>query len=225
MANILLVEDEPELAAIMSTWLTRAKHFVKVIEHGDEAVSEIQSAKDLYELLILDITLPGRDGFEICEYYRTSRGRAPVLVVSARDTLHDKEQAFTLGADDYITKPFDLKEMILRVAALLRRSLIPAHEILESRDIKMNLVESTVTKCGAPVHLTPQEYNLLMFFLKHPNEVFSSEHLLRLVWNPGSSAMNDTVRGHVKRLRRKFDSPGKPPIIQNVYGFGYRLNK
>jgi DNA-binding response OmpR family regulator len=224
MANILLVEDEPELATIVSTWLSRSNHFVKVIEHGDEAVSEIQAAKDLYELLILDITLPGRDGFEICEYYRTSQGRAPVLIVSARNTLNDKEQAFTLGADDYITKPFDLKEMTLRVAALLRRSLIPAHEILESRDIRMNLTESTVTKSGASVRLTPQEYNLLMFFLKHPNEVFSSDHLLRLVWNPTTSAMNDTVRGHIKRLRRKLESPGKPPLIQNVYGFGYRLN-
>jgi DNA-binding response OmpR family regulator len=224
MARILLVEDEPELATIMSNWLTRCEHSVKVIDHGDEAVSEIRAAKDHYELLILDITLPGRDGFEICEFYRKNRGRAPVMVVSARHALDDKEQAFTLGADDYITKPFDLKEMSLRVSALLRRSLIP-EDILESRDIRMNVAERTVTKSGALVRLTPQEYNLLMFFLKHPNEVFSSDHLLRLAWDSDTIAADDTVRGHIKRLRKKLETPGKPPLIKNVYGFGYRLNK
>jgi DNA-binding response OmpR family regulator len=183
------------------------------------------AAKDLYELLILDITLPGRDGFEICEYYRSNQGRAPVMVVSARHAYDDKEQAFTSGADDYITKPFDLKEMSLRVAALLRRSLIPEQEVLESRDIRMNAAERAVTKSGSLVRLTPQEYNLLMFFLQHPNEVFSSDRLLRLVWKSDAIEANDTVRGHIKRLRRKLETPGKTPLIQNVYGFGYRLNK
>jgi DNA-binding response OmpR family regulator len=225
MARILLVEDEPELATIMSNWLSRSDHSVKVIDHGEKAVSEIKAAKDSYELLILDITLPGCDGFEICQYYRTNKGRAPVMFVSARHALDDKEQAFTLGADDYITKPFDLKEMSLRVAALLRRSLIPAEEILESRDIRMNIAERTVTKSGALVRLTPQEYNLLMFFLKHPNEVFSSDQLLRLAWDRDTIAANDTVRGHIKRLRKKLETPGKPPLIKNLYGFGYRLNK
>jgi DNA-binding response OmpR family regulator len=224
MAKILLVEDEPELAKMMASWLSRDEHLVKIFQHGDEALLEIKEAKERYELLIMDITLPGRDGFEICKFYRNHKGNAPVLVVSARGSISDKEQAFNLGADDYITKPFDLKELNLRVKALLRRSVLTDQEVIGIRDIRLNTADCSVTKSGLSVHLTPQEFYLLMFFLRNPNQVFSSDDLLRLVWGPTTCAMNDTVRGHVKRLRQKLETKGEPTLISNVYGFGYKLN-
>jgi DNA-binding response OmpR family regulator len=223
VAKILLVEDEPDLAQIVATSLQRAQHFVKVIQHGDQAVAEIRVAKDNYELLIMDLMLPGRDGFEICRFYRYNMGTAPILVVTARQSIQDKEKAFSAGADDYLTKPFQLKELHLRVSSLLRRSGVA--DILEIRDIKLNMSDCSVTKAGSPIHLSPRELQLLGFLLKNPNQVFSPDELLRLVWGSRQRAMNDTVRGHVKRLRQKLDSQGQPSIISNVYGIGYKLQK
>lgn len=176
-----------------------------------------------YDVIILDILLPGMNGLEICRQYRKSRGMTPILMVTAKNTVEDKEAGLDAGADDYITKPFALKELAARVRALLRRGQSLPSNQLHIRDIIIDPVDYTVSKAGQQIHLMPQEFRLLEFLARHPNQVFSAEELLASVWESDTPAMLDTVRGHIKRIRRKLDTPGEQSIITNVYGVGYKL--
>ncbi|MBX9721293.1 MAG: response regulator transcription factor [Candidatus Obscuribacterales bacterium] len=221
MAKILLVEDEHDLAQLMCGWLQREHHLVETFENGIDAYGTIQVNK--YDVIILDILLPGMNGLEICRQYRKSRGMTPILMVTAKNTVEDKEAGLDAGADDYITKPFALKELAARVRALLRRGQSLPSNQLHIRDIVIDPVDYTVSKSGQQIHLLPQEFRLLEFLARHPNQVFSAEELLASVWESDTPAMLDTVRGHIKRIRRKLDTPGEQSIITNVYGVGYKL--
>ncbi|MDR3617619.1 MAG: response regulator transcription factor [Candidatus Obscuribacterales bacterium] len=223
MAKILLVEDEPDLATLMAGWLTQHEHDVEILSNGEVAFERIKSQNQDYELLILDLMLPGKNGIEICQEYRRNAGSAPVLIVTARNGIASKEQAFEQGADDYVTKPFHLKELAARVSALLRRGNLPLNTVIRVRDIILDVNECKVTKSGKSVHLTPQEFHLLEFFFKNPNRVFSAKELLAKAWGQADDLMEDTVRGHIKRIRRKLDSKNANSLIVNVYGFGYKL--
>jgi DNA-binding response OmpR family regulator len=224
-ARILLVEDEPDLASLVRDWLTRDEHQVDVVARGDEAIAKMREDSNKYELIILDLMLPGSNGFEVCRTYRsTMLGTAPILVLTAKDTIADKETGFSAGADDYMTKPFHLKELSARVWALLRRSVQQPNQTLKVQDVELDSHERKVRKGSDFVHLSPREFHLLEFFMRHPNQVFSSEALLDHVWSPDSDALTDTVRGHINRLRKKLDTPGTPSLITNHYGFGYKLN-
>lgn len=223
MARILLVEDEPHLAKLMADWLERDLHTVDRAEDGYQALSMLETNLNNYDVIVLDIMLPGKDGIDICQSYRRAQGTARILMATAKDTIDDKEKGFKAGADDYITKPFHLKELSARVCALLRRGLLITNEPLKFRDIVLDQFERKVVKGGKEVHLSPKEFHLLEFFMKNPSHVFSSRAILEHVWEPGSDSMDDTIRGHINRLRRKLDTPGKPSIISNVYGFGYKL--
>jgi DNA-binding response OmpR family regulator len=222
MAKILLVEDEHDLAQLMCNWLVqREQHQVQILENGSEAYAAIQTGK--FDVIILDIMLPGMSGLEICRDYRKSCGMTPVLMVTARNTIEDKECGLDAGADDYITKPFALKELAARVRALLRRGTSLPSNQLSIRDIIIDPVDYKVTKAGKLIHLLPQEFRLLEFLARHPNQVFSAEELLASVWESDTLAMLDTVRGHIKRIRKKLDEPNQQSIITNVYGVGYKL--
>jgi two-component system OmpR family response regulator len=223
MAKVLLIEDEPDLAKLIKDWLARYDHCVDVVGNGDEAMNTLRLNKNRYEIIILDLMLPGRSGLDVCKAYRANSGNAPVLMITAKDGIEDKEAGFAVGADDYMTKPFHLKELTVRIAALLRRSILLPSKLLKVRDIELDPSERTVKKSGNEVHLSPKEFHLLHFFMKHPNQVFSSDDLIESVWEPDTDAMNDTIRGHINRLRRKLDSEGQQSIISNVYGFGYKL--
>ena len=221
MAKILLVEDELDLAQLMCGWLQREHHLVESLSNGLDAYSTIQMNK--YDVIILDIMLPGMNGLDICKQYRKSHGMTPILLVTAKNTVEDKEAGLDAGADDYITKPFALKELAARVRALLRRGpSLPSNQ-LNIRDIVIDPVDYKVTKSGNKVKLLPQEFRLLEFLARHPNQVFSAEELLASVWESDTPAMLDTVRGHIKRIRQKLDNPGEQSIITNVYGVGYKL--
>ena len=222
MAKILLVEDEHDLAQLMSRWLVqREKHEVETLENGNEAYETLQ--KNRYDVIVLDILLPGMNGLDICRHFRQSCGTTPILMVTAKNTIEDKECGLDAGADDYITKPFDLKELAARVRALLRRGAsLPSNQV-SIRDIVIDPVNHKVTRSGVQIHLLPQEFRLLEFLARHPNQVFSAEDLLASVWESDTLAMLDTVRGHIKRIRKKFDDSGQPSIITNVYGVGYKL--
>jgi DNA-binding response OmpR family regulator len=222
MAKILLVEDEHDLAQLISGWLQqREHHLVETLDNGTEAYTTIQANK--YDVIILDIMLPGMNGLEICKQYRKSRGMTPILMVTAKNTIEDKECGLDAGADDYITKPFALKELAARVRALLRRGPSMPSNQLHIRDVVIDPVDYTVTKSGEQIHLLPQEFRLLEFLARHPNQVFSAEDLLASVWESDTPAMLDTVRGHIKRIRKKLDSADQQSIITNVYGVGYKL--
>ena len=222
MAKVLLVEDEHDLAHLICDWLQhREHHLVERLDNGSDALCNLQMNK--YDVVILDIMLPGMNGLEICRQYRKGKGMTPILLLTAKNTIEDKELGLDVGADDYITKPFALKELAARVRALLRRGPSLPSNKLQIRDIVIDPSDFKVTKAGTEVKLLPQEFRLLEFFARHPNQVFSADELMASVWESDTPAMLDTVRGHVKRIRKKLDDPDSRSIITNVYGVGYRL--
>ncbi len=221
MAKVLLVEDEVDLSSLINNWLAREHHLVEVVHDGATALHRLKVAK--YDVIILDVMLPGMSGFDVCREFRQSRGATPILFLTAKTSLQDKEMGFMAGADDYLTKPFHLKELEFRVKALLRRGVVSGSNIFQLGDIQVDSDQHKVLKNGAEVHLLPKEFRLLEFFVRHPQRVFSPEELLENVWESDTSAHNDSVRGHITRLRKKLDTPGEPSIIATVYGVGYKL--
>jgi len=221
MAKVLLVEDEQDLAALIHNWLAREHHLVEVAHDGPTAMHLLKVTS--YDVIILDVMLPGMSGIEICKQFREINGATPVLMLTARSSLKDKEMGFTAGADDYLTKPFHLKELEFRLKALLRRGAVTHSNIFHINDITIDTDMHHVNKSGSEVHLLPKEFRLLEYFVRHPHRVFSADELLEHVWESDSAAQNDTVRGHIKRLRKKLDTPGEPSIIETVYGVGYKL--
>ncbi|MDZ4832296.1 MAG: response regulator transcription factor [Candidatus Melainabacteria bacterium] len=221
MAKVLLVEDEVDLSSLINNWLAREHHLVEVVHDGATALHRLKVAK--FDVIILDVMLPGMSGFDVCREFRQSRGATPILFLTAKTSLQDKEMGFLAGADDYLTKPFHLKELEFRVKALLRRGVVAGSNIFELGDIQVDSDQHKVLKNGAEVHLLPKEFRLLEFFVRHPQRVFSPEELLENVWESDTSAHNDSVRGHITRLRKKLDTPGEPSIIATVYGVGYKL--
>jgi two-component system OmpR family response regulator len=145
-------------------------------------------------------------------------------MLTAKSSIEDKEEGFGVGADDYLTKPFHLKELAARVRVLLRRPLTEHATTLRAGDVVLDPIECKVLKNGQEVHLLPKEYRLLEFLMRHPNHVFSAEVLFNRVWESDTTAALDTVRGHIMRLRTKLDTPGMPSIISTVRRLGYKLN-
>jgi DNA-binding response OmpR family regulator len=221
MAKILIVEDERDLAGLVRNWLSRENHLVEQAENGLDALARMEVSK--FDVIILDLMLPGMSGMEVCKRFRQKSGQTPILMLTAKDAVEDKEAGLDAGADDYLTKPFHLKELAARVRALLRRGISRPGNTLKLRDIEIDTTECLVTKNGQDVHLLPKEFRLLEFLVRHPNHVFSAEELLASVWESDTSALLDTVRGHITRLRKKLDSPDGPSIISTVYGMGYKV--
>jgi DNA-binding response OmpR family regulator len=221
MGKILVVEDEADLAKLVRNWLERDKHLVEVIDNGFEALTHLQINK--FDVIILDLMLPELSGMEVCRRYRQGKGKTPILMLTAKNSVEDKEAGLDAGADDYLTKPFNMKELAARVRALIRRASDHPNSMYTLRDIEIDASEYRVTKAGAEIHLLPKEFRLLEFLVRHPHQVFSAEDLLASVWESDTSALLDTVRGHIKRLRKKLDTPGQSSIISTVYGIGYRI--
>ncbi len=222
MAKILLVEDEPDLAKLVHDWLTAELHLVEISNNGQDALRCLEM--NSYDLMILDLLLPGLDGISVCRTYRSKLGTMPILMLTAKSSLDEKEEGLDAGADDYLTKPFHLRELAARVRVLLRRPPLVIYSELSVGNVVMNLSECKVTKAGREVHLLPKEYRLLEFLLRHPRQVFSSELLFNRVWESDTSACLDTVRAHIMRLRSKLDTAGKPSIIETVPRVGYRIH-
>lgn len=221
MAKILVVEDERDLASLVTNWLKRDHHLVEMVGDGATALRQLEMNR--YDVIILDLMLPGMDGMEICRRYRRSHGTTPILMLTAKDTVDDRAVGLDAGADDYLTKPFHLKELAARVRALLRRGDSKPGNVLKIRDVVIDTNEYRCTKAGKEVHLLPKEFRLLEFLVRHPNQVFSAEDLLSSVWESDTPALLDTVRGHIKRLRKKLDSPDERSMISTVYGLGYKI--
>ncbi len=222
MAKILLVEDEADIAGLVRDWLESELHLVESVDDGRDALHCLLA--NSYDLVILDLLLPGLSGIEVCRQYRLKRGSTPILMLTAKTSIDDKEEGFCVGADDYLTKPFHLKELAARVRVLLRRPLTEHVLQLSVGDVVLDTIECKVLKAGQEVHLLPKEYRLLEFLLRHPNHVYSAEALFDRVWESDTNAALDTVRGHIMRLRSKLDTPGKPSFISTVRRLGYKLN-
>lgn len=224
MAKILIVEDEADLAELVKNWLVKDHHLVEIADDGLEALIRMETNN--YDVVILDIMLPSVNGMEICKRYRKSGGSAGIIMVTAKGHVDDKETGLDSGADDYMTKPFQLKELAARVRAVLRRNHGQAQDVMRFRDLEIDVNEFKVMKGGHEVHLLPKEFRLLeFFFLRHPHQVFSAEDILSSVWESDTEALLDTVRGHITRVRKKLDTAGTPSIIATVYGVGYKLGE
>ncbi len=221
MSKILLVEDELDLSNQIKDWLAREHYLVETQDNGEMASHQLRVSK--YDLIILDWQLPGMSGLEICKKYRSLGGKSPVLMLTARSTVDDKEQGLDAGADDYLCKPFHLKELSARVRALIRRSSSESANILHLGEISLDPSARRVLKGANEIRLEPKEFALLEFLLRNRNVVFSADALLDRVWESDTSVSPDSIRTYIKALRKKLDASGRPSLITTVHGLGYRL--
>ncbi|EFO79424.1 OmpR subfamily [Oscillochloris trichoides DG-6] len=230
MAYILLVDDEDDLLWVVGRSLYDDGHTVRMAHDGEEALDMAQRQRP--DLIILDVAMPKMDGFELCHtlHTRSNLADVPVLFLTGRNTIEDRLRGFEEGADDYLTKPFDLRELKARIKALLRRSPNNPHlssrsAVLRAGSLTLDLHTCQAEVAGSPVQLTPAEFDLLGYLMRHPNEVCSSERLLREVWNyTPETAEPGLVRWHVMNLRAKIEpDPRRPVHICTVPRHGYIL--
>ncbi len=221
MAKILVVEDETDLAVPIRDWLTREQHLVELVDNGAEALDRLRVYK--FDLIVLDLMIPAVNGMEVCKRFRHNGGATPILMLTAKSAIEDKEAGLDAGADDYLTKPFHLKELSARVRALLRRHSQPSSRELKVGELVLDTVARTVTFKGEEIHFVPREFSLLEFLMRHTNQVFSAEALLDRVWASDTMASPDTIRTYIKILRKKLGGEGKDSYIRTVHGVGYKL--
>jgi len=223
MAKILIVEDDAAVSGLIEDYCKREHHAVEAVASGIEASERLKLFH--YDLIILDWQLPDLSGIEVCRIYRHSGGTAAILMLTGKASIIDKESGFEAGADDYLTKPFQFRELVARVKASLRRprTLIPG--VFTVAHIALDTSSHEVTKNGEKIDLLPKEFALLELFLRNPNQVFSLEALLDRVWSSESDTTPEAVRTCLLRLRRKLDVPGGQSIISTLYGVGYRLDQ
>lgn len=221
--RLLVVEDEPRLADALREGLTKKGFAVDVIEDGEKALTRISLHHGDYDVIILDLMLPSRDGLSICREARAREITTPILVLTARAETETKVELLLAGADDYLVKPFSFDELLARVQALLRRPATSVPTVLKEGGIELNPIEHTVTIDGEPISLTLKEFGLLEYFLRHPNEVVNREDLLAHLWDFNYESFSNVIDVHVKNLRRKLDGNNRPSILETVRGIGYRL--
>lgn len=223
VVRLLLVEDDTTMRETVASYLVRAGHDVVTAADGESAV-ELFSA-DGADLVLVDLMLPGLSGFEVTRRLRAMRRDLPLIMVTARAQEHERVQGLAQGADDYLTKPFSLRELDLRIRALLRRSSAPtaaATGALTDGDLRLDLAAGRATRGEVELQLTTREFDLLTWFLQHPGVVHSRDDLIREVWrwNVGDPS---TVTVHVRRLREKVEvDPSAPTRLSTVFGKGYR---
>ncbi len=224
-ARILLVEDNPDLAEGVEYNLRLEGYDVSIADNGRTAIERAQAWNP--DLVLLDLMLPEMDGYQVLRAIRQNGSRIPVIILSARGEEADKVRGFRLDADQYVTKPFSIVELLERVAALLRRaSRRDSRSLIEVTygDVVVDLAARTVTRAGALCALTPKAYDLLLALLKRDGAVAGRSELLKEVWGYGAFIMTRTVDSHIAELRRKLeDNPAEPRHIVTVWKVGYRL--
>lgn len=221
--RILIVEDEHRLANSIKKGLEQEHYAVDVAYNGLDGF-DLASTED-YDLIILDLMLPGMDGLAICHQLRHQQNHTPILILTAKGQVEDKVTGLNTGADDYLTKPFAFDELLARIRSLSRRPKKTFDVILSVDDISLNTITYEVKRSGHPIHLSGKEFALLEFLLRHPHQVVKKERIIGHVWDYDSDILPNTVEVYIKNLRRKIDDPFPtlPPLINTVRGFGYRL--
>lgn len=218
---MLIVDDEVQIRRALRTALAGHGYEIELAEDGTQALTMLALRQP--DVVILDLVMPGADGFEVLKQTRTWSA-VPIIVLSARGQERDKVMALDLGADDYLTKPFGLSELLARIRAVLRRSGGTQQSVITVADISIDLARRVVTKRGAEVHLTPTEYDLLRVLARDAGKVLTHRQLLERVWGSYATENAQQLRVYVNYLRRKLeDDPVKPIIITTEPGIGYRL--
>ncbi len=229
--KILLIEDNKDMAQLLALHLRDLQHSVKLCFDGDSGLQYAENYQ--YDLIILDLMLPGKDGLSICRVIRKNHHYTPILMLTAKDSELDRVLGLETGADDYVTKPFSITEVLARIKAIFRRSdaINSTNQENSSQIIKRGLIEinpdkHSVTIADHEVDLTAKEFELLLFFARHPGRVYSRNELLDQIWGYAHDGYEHTVNSHINRLRIKIETDSKHPVyIQTVWGVGYKFSE
>lgn len=219
--HILVIEDEKKVASFIQRGLEAEHYSVDVADDGEAGLSQLFDGN--YDLLILDVMLPKRDGLAVLQELRARKVKLPVLMLTARDTLADKVAGLDQGADDYLTKPFAFEELLARVRALLRRGTTAPVTILAIADLRLDPVSHHVTRAGKRIDLTAKEFALLEFFLRQPGRVLSRALIAQHVWGVDFDTFTNVIDVYVNYLRKKIDADFEPKLLYTVRGAGYVL--
>ena len=221
--HILVVEDEQRLALLLRRVLLEERHTVDLAYDGEKGLDLALS--DTYDVVILDVMLPGYDGFEVCRQMRTERVLSPVLMLTARGAVEDRVKGLNVGADDYLTKPFAMEELLARVNALLRRRDRTFDETpqLCVGDLTLDLVRHEAKRAGRVIELTAKEFALLEYLMRHPGQVLSRTQITDAVWRYDLDALSNVVDIYIHYVRDKVDQGFSHPLIKTVRGVGYKI--
>lgn len=223
MAKILLVDDDEDLSFTVCDFLTRDGHVVDGFATGGDGTEALKQTD--YDIIILDLGLPDMTGFDVLRTYRTAGGQAPVIILTGQAELDSKLTGLDLGADDYLTKPFHVLELAARIRSVLRRPRQTVATVFQLGALSLDTGQHLVTKNGVEIKLRPKDFALLEFFMRHPNQVFSTESLLARVWTYEDSPTADGLRTAINRIRRAIDGPDDldNSYIENISRVGYRM--
>ena len=221
--RLLIVEDDPKLADFVARGLRAERFAVDIARDGLEGQRHLDSYQ--YDLLILDLMLPGLSGSELLRQVRATRPTLPVLVLTARDATQDKVEHFEAGADDYLTKPFDFAELVVRVKALMRRTPVERTDVLRIADLELSRLTQQVRRAGKRIELTAKEFAVLEYLMSSVGRVFSRTMILDHVWDQSFEGVTNIVDVYVRYLRRKIDEPFPVQLIHTVRGVGYCIRE
>lgn len=221
MAKILVVEDDLSVAQLIQFTLESERY---VIDHYTTYADATHSLKVAdYDILILDWSLPDGTGIELCKQYRALGGNKPILMLTARESSRDKVTGLTAGADDYVVKPFDPDELVARIKALLRRPPVLSQSILKVGALELDTTSFAVKTSGQAIQLLPKEFAILHLLMENPGKYFTADSILARVWRSDLPVSSDSVRTHVKTLRKKLSDASGDSILENSRGLGYRI--
>ena len=219
--RILLVEDEFSAAQMLAKGLREHAYAVDVVADGEQAL--YQATINDYDLLILDLMLPRKDGLEVCRQLRAARSALPILMLTARDGVADRVTGLDTGADDYLTKPFDFQELLARVRALLRRGPVLRKEIIQIADLSIDVQSRRVRRAGRAVELTVKEYSLLDYLARRSDQVVGRADIAEHVWDENFDCFSNLIEVYIQRLRRKLDDGHPHKLLRTIRGEGYML--
>jgi DNA-binding response OmpR family regulator len=221
--RLLLVEDNKRLSDSLKMTLEDDNYVVDAVYDGLDG--EEMGRMNVYDIIILDIMLPGKNGIEVCRALRNQRVRTPVLMLTARDALDDRVLGLDSGADDYLVKPFEVDELRARIRALLRRESATKTGILQVADLTLDPATHTVQRAGQPLELTAKEFSLLEYLMRHPNHLVTREMAEEHLWSYENLVASNVVDVYIRRLRRKIDDPNAVKLLETVRGAGYRIRE
>jgi len=220
--RVLVVEDERKIADFIRRGLTEQGYAVDIAYDGDEALDWPAVAE--FDVVILDVMLPGRDGIEVCRTLRERGARVPILMLTARDAVEDRVRGLDSGADDYLVKPFAFAELLARLRALARREPGMIAPSLELGDLTLDTTTREVSRAGQVIEMTTKEYAILEYMMRHPNQVLTRSMIAEHVWNYDFDNASNVIDVHIRNLRRKIDDGFSTKLISTIRGAGYRIS-
>jgi len=223
MPHILVIDDDEKITALLRRSLQFEGYQVSTAEDGEKGLALALEFKP--DLVILDLMLPNLDGYQVCERLRNTYQSIPILMLTAKDEVKDKVKGLTMGADDYLVKPFALEELLARIKALLRRSIGDTSKILSYLDITVDISTREAWRGKRELDLTAKEFDLLVLFLRHPRQVLTREFLMEEIWGYDYSGESNVLEVYIGYLRQKLEAQGESRIIQTVRGVGYALRE